>query len=250
MEAVLDRRACRGGHPVCAAADRGPLHRPSGSSCLRMTLPEGAARLIGGGRPLPLGRVPMACASVRAAAVAWCCAMALAGHAAELKLVSATQSKPGEVRVLVAMPGSKAPSAADFRLRLDGGRTITATSITAVPSASARRVALLLCLDRSGSMGGTVVAMRHALRESLAPPRRPVTSAIQRRHRRIRHADDSPADADQQHTADRCVDSATGAGRRAWRQDPSARCGRWRPGRTAQLRCGRQAPAGRLGRQR
>lgn len=112
-------------------------------------------------------RMPMACAGMRAAVAAWFCALALAGHAAELELVSATQSKPGEVKVLVAVLGGEAPKAGDFRLRLDAGHTIAATSIAAAPPAS---VALLLCLDRSGSMGSAVTAMRNALRDSLVTP--------------------------------------------------------------------------------
>lgn len=111
----------------------------------------------------------MACAGMRAVLVAWFCASALAGHAAELELLSVTQSKPGEVKVLVSALGGEAPKASDFQLRLDAGHAIAAASIAAVPPASVPSVALLLCLDRSGSMGTAVAAMRNALRDSLVP---------------------------------------------------------------------------------
>lgn len=84
--------------------------------------------------------------------------------AGEVMLISATQVGPGEVVVQQGHSGADRLHAEDPALRLDGGREVPAATLTAAPAAAG---ALLLCLDRSGSMGPPVAAMHGALRTTL-----------------------------------------------------------------------------------
>lgn len=107
----------------------------------------------------------MSCLNLRTALCAVLCATALAAHAGEVRLVSARQTRPGEVVARIDFTGPDKLQAADLRLRLDDGREASAAALAMVPA----DIALLLCLDRSGSMGASAVgAMQGALRESLA----------------------------------------------------------------------------------
>jgi hypothetical protein len=111
---------------------------------------------------------------LRSVGARWCgllFALALASvfdsRAGEIALLSATQTKPGEVSVRIDHSGEPAPAAGQFSLRLGPGVTLTAERVTPSTAAS---TALLLCLDRSGSMGpATIAAMQSALRQSLLP---------------------------------------------------------------------------------
>lgn len=91
--------------------------------------------------------------------------------ASELTLLSVTQPRPGQVVARVSYTGATAPQPAEIALRLDpaGGPAIPAASVVAVP-AGAAPAAVLICVDRSGSMGAAALAsVQRALRESLTP---------------------------------------------------------------------------------
>ncbi|MDB5999068.1 MAG: von Willebrand factor type domain/FHA domain [Rhizobacter sp.] len=113
---------------------------------------------------------------LRSVRARWCgllFALALASafdsRAGDIALLSATQTKPGEVSVRIDHSGEPAPTAGQFSLRLSPDVTLTAELVTPSTAAS---TALLLCLDRSGSMGpATIAAMQSALRQSLLPAR-------------------------------------------------------------------------------
>jgi len=97
-------------------------------------------------------------------------AAALAVQATDLTLVSVSQSRPGDVVARVSYVGTGALAPATLSLRLDAAHSVAAASVTSAPGAAAS-VALLLCLDRSGSMGApAIAAMKSALLESLAAP--------------------------------------------------------------------------------
>lgn len=80
---------------------------------------------------------------------------AAAWHAeadSELQVVSARQLAPGKVLVTVAYGGPGAPKASELALRLGDQRDIGAAGLAAVAEPTAPTW-LLLCLDRSGSIG-------------------------------------------------------------------------------------------------
>lgn len=104
--------------------------------------------------------------NVRNALCALLCTAAMASWAGDLALVSVTQLRPGEVVARVSFAGAAPLRASELALRFDGSETVPAAGLAAVPAASA----LLLCVDRSGSMGEAAVrSMQAALRASLAP---------------------------------------------------------------------------------
>ena len=106
--------------------------------------------------------------NMRAALCGAVCAAALASHAADVSLVSVTQVKRGEVVARVSYVGAGGLQANELSLRLDADEALPAAAVAAAPAAAAP-AALLLCLDRSGSMGApAMTAMQSALRESLA----------------------------------------------------------------------------------
>ena len=95
---------------------------------------------------------------------------ALVSEAADLTLGSVAQPKRGEVIARVSYVGSGALQPAALSIRLDADHSVPAASVASAPAVAAP-VALLLCLDRSGSMGAPAIgAMQSALRESLAAP--------------------------------------------------------------------------------
>jgi Inner membrane component of T3SS, cytoplasmic domain/von Willebrand factor type A domain len=127
---------------------------------------------------------PMLRAVLSCVGLVW---LASAAHA-QLGIVSVTQAAPGEVvaRVQIdaaavssAAPSagaSAAPSAADFSLQLGNGRSVQAARIAAAPADPAA-TALVVCIDRSGSMGAAALsAVQAALAQSLLP--RPGTATL------------------------------------------------------------------------
>jgi Inner membrane component of T3SS, cytoplasmic domain/von Willebrand factor type A domain len=101
---------------------------------------------------------------------------------AQLGIVSVTQAAPGEVvarvQIDAAAAPSAAPSAGEFSLQLGSGsgRVVQAASIAAAPADPAS-TALVVCIDRSGSMGAAALAaVQAALAQSLVP--RPGAAAL------------------------------------------------------------------------
>ncbi|WP_368622148.1 FHA domain-containing protein [Paraburkholderia sp. BR13444] len=92
-----------------------------------------------------------------------------------LQAVAVSQPEPGNVTVTVRAPGA-APSADAFTLQLPGadmGPTqVPAQSVEAANELSPDLVtAVLLCVDRSGSMHSAMPAIKAALKDVLARPR-------------------------------------------------------------------------------
>lgn len=102
--------------------------------------------------------------------IAACGVFALAAGlslAADLSVDGVAQARPGEVVVRVGYTGAAPPPPSALSLHLGNDAPIKAASVEPVP-ASAAPVALLLCLDRSGSMGRpAIAAMQAAIHEAL-----------------------------------------------------------------------------------
>lgn len=119
---------------------------------------------------------PMLRAVLSCVGLVW---LASAAHA-QLGIVSVTQAAPGEVvarvQIDAAAGASAAPSAADFSLQLGNGRSVQAARLAAAPADPAA-TALVVCIDRSGSMGAAALAsVQAALAQSLLP--RPGAAAL------------------------------------------------------------------------
>ncbi len=108
---------------------------------------------------------------------------------AQLGIVSVTQAAPGEVVARVQIdaaaaaqsatasaPPSAAPTADEFALQLGNDRLVRAASVAAAATDPAS-TALVVCIDRSGSMGASALAaVQAALLQSLLP--RPGAAAL------------------------------------------------------------------------
>ncbi|MGJ7506613.1 FHA domain-containing protein [Variovorax sp. GT1P44] len=93
----------------------------------------------------------------------------MASASAQTEVVSATQASPGKVVARTRVDASSAPQASEFAMRLDGASEIPATKLDKAPP-EANSAALLICVDRSGSMGPAAIkAMREALQKALVP---------------------------------------------------------------------------------
>jgi hypothetical protein len=93
-----------------------------------------------------------------------CSAQAAAG---DLQVISTRQTQPGKVQVIVAHGRAAAPTAAELTLRL-GSSEVRASSVSAQPAPEAPTW-LLLCVDRSGSIGAQALAeLKTALAEALS----------------------------------------------------------------------------------
>lgn len=87
-------------------------------------------------------------------ALRWLAMVSLAGSvfAGELQVVSARQTQPGNVVVTVSYGGTGVPKATDLLLRLGGASDIPAKEVSAAGGPPVSTL-LLLCIDRSGSIG-------------------------------------------------------------------------------------------------
>ena len=83
-------------------------------------------------------------------------ASAFAAHAADFEVLSARQTTPGKVIVTVASPSAVPPKASDLALQLDNTPLIRADSVVSLAT-PAGPAWLVLCLDRSGSIGQPVL---------------------------------------------------------------------------------------------
>lgn len=111
----------------------------------------------------------MSRARVPGCVVAALLALGMAGAVAQATLISTSTASPGKIVARTGVDAATAPTAADFALRLDGATTVPATGLASVP-ASANSAALLLCVDRSGSMGAAALAaIQDVLRNTLVP---------------------------------------------------------------------------------
>lgn len=100
----------------------------------------------------------------------------------QISLISAASEAPGKLVARLSVDGAAAPQAREFTLRLDKSITLPASKVASVPAA-AGSAALLICLDRSGSMGApAIAAMQDVLVRMLVPregeARLPLTVAI------------------------------------------------------------------------
>lgn len=111
----------------------------------------------------------MSRASIRAGLCGVAMALGLASASSQTRLVSAIDDEPGKLVARLIVDAAEAPQAGDFALRLDNSLALPATKIASVPAA-ARSAALLICLDRSGSMGASAIAaMQDVLTRMLVP---------------------------------------------------------------------------------
>jgi hypothetical protein len=105
----------------------------------------------------------------------------MSAHAGELEVLSARQAGPGNVVITIALQTTASPKPADLALQLDDAPLVRATAVTstATPAAPAW---LMLCLDRSGSIGPTVLeGLKAGLYQALVegrPGRLPFKVAI------------------------------------------------------------------------
>lgn len=91
-----------------------------------------------------------------------------AGAVGELQVVSARQFVPGKVLVTVAYGGPEAPKASELALRFGDLPDIGAAGLSAVAEPTAPTW-LLLCLDRSGSIGPRALTdLKSALAQALS----------------------------------------------------------------------------------
>lgn len=104
--------------------------------------------------------------------VGWAFMASAAALAADLRIVSATQSAPGQLVVQVAVTGNEPIKASDFELSFPNGVKTLAVSLKEAAAPADSR-SLLLCIDTSGSMGPAVPVMRQVLASVLAGPDRP-----------------------------------------------------------------------------
>lgn len=107
--------------------------------------------------------------AIRGALCGALCLAAAISAGAELDLVSIEEIKPGKVVARVQYSGTGPLQATDMKLQLDAAQIVPAGEVA--PVAQARpSMAVLICIDRSGSMGPQAVAeVKAALRQSLAP---------------------------------------------------------------------------------
>jgi hypothetical protein len=90
---------------------------------------------------------------------------------AEVRLLYASQTRPGEVVVHLQSDGALAASNEEFALSLRSAATPIRASYIKPVAAKPAESALLVCIDRSGSMGQAVIhAVITALRETLVAP--------------------------------------------------------------------------------
>jgi len=95
--------------------------------------------------------------------------VAFAGHAAEFEVLSARQADRGSVVVTVALQAAGVPQPSDLILQLDNAAPVRASAVTPADTPAAPAW-LMVCLDRSGSIGpmaleGLKVGLRQALVE-------------------------------------------------------------------------------------
>ena len=100
----------------------------------------------------------------------------------QISLISAASEAPGKLVARLSVDGAAAPQAREFTLRLDKSITLPASKVASVPAA-AGSAALLICLDRSGSMGAPAIAAMHDVLVRMLVPREgearlPLTVAI------------------------------------------------------------------------
>ena len=111
----------------------------------------------------------MSRASIRACLCGAVIALFLASASSQTRLVSAIDDEPGKLVARLSVDAADAPQAGDFALQLDNSFALAATRIASVPAAP-RSAALLICLDRSGSMGAAAIAaMQDVLARTLVP---------------------------------------------------------------------------------
>lgn len=94
---------------------------------------------------------------------------AVAARTAELEVLSARQAAPGNVVVAIAAQGM--PVRAELALQLDNAPPVQAARVTPVPTPQVP-LWLMLCLDRSGSVGAaTLEGLKTGLRKALVEGR-------------------------------------------------------------------------------
>jgi hypothetical protein len=107
--------------------------------------------------------------SIRATLCTALCAVAISSVLAQTEVVSARQESPGKVVARTRVDAAATPQASEFAMRLDGAAEIPASKLDKAPP-EANSAALLICVDRSGSMGpAAITAMREAIQKALLP---------------------------------------------------------------------------------
>jgi hypothetical protein len=106
---------------------------------------------------------------IRAISAACICLASGAGGSASFEVGPVSQTAPGIVSVSVNLPDAAGADASAFELVVEGAPVIPAAAVKRL-EAPQRDAFVVLCIDRSGSVGAALRQVREALADSLARP--------------------------------------------------------------------------------